>query len=145
MATADGAEPVADDELLYRRVPAVRHWYSAGKLSPQAFHPDKERDGDGISLWRAKHKTIGEAAMGRPGKLYYVAVLRAADLRRHGIEIAPSVEHGVPGHVSIPALNSRSRHSERAQAMEGLLAAELTLQVEGPFETPAPRGTKGGA
>lgn len=74
-----GSEPVDDEELLYRRVPASLGWYSptTGVISSEAFGPHKNRDVSGLSVTRAKYKSIEEAARGRPGKSYYVVVLRA--------------------------------------------------------------------
>ena len=77
-----GAEPVADDEFLYRRVPVSQKWYSGGKLSPEAFDPRKDET-TGISVYRAKHKSLAEAAQGKSKQGYYVAVLRVSDFRQH--------------------------------------------------------------
>jgi len=136
MASPDGNEPIADDELLYRRIPASTNWYSEAVLSPMAFRPHGERDVDGISLWRAKHTSIDQAARGRPGKEYYVAVLRAGDLAAHGIEVTATPKRGEPGHASLPALNSENRRDPAALDLQGLLAGQLTVRVEGPFRTP---------
>jgi hypothetical protein len=35
----DGTEPVADDELLYRRIPVSKGWYDEKGLSAEAFGP----------------------------------------------------------------------------------------------------------
>ena len=86
----DGIEPITDDELLYRRIPASMGWYSASAgLSPQAFAPHATNDITGLSVSRAKYKSIQAAAKGRPGKSYYVAILRAGDLRQRGIQVVP--------------------------------------------------------
>lgn len=76
-----GSEPISDDELLYRRVPI--RWYdpSTGRPFDEAFAPHKENDLTGLSVSRAKYKSIEQAARGMPGKRYYVATLRAGDLR----------------------------------------------------------------
>jgi hypothetical protein len=50
------------------------------KLNDQAFAPHKRQDTTGISVSRARFKSVVEAAKGRPGKSYYVAVLRAGEL-----------------------------------------------------------------
>lgn len=88
MPTPSQIEPVEDDEILCRRIPF--QWYDPQKSSPitaVAFTPNKNDD-DGISLWRKKGKKTCEAvaATGRVGKRYYVALLRAGDLREYGIE-----------------------------------------------------------
>ncbi len=136
MSSPDGNEPIADDELLYRRIPASMSWYTEAVLSPMAFRPHGERDVDGISLWRAKHTSIEQAARGRPGKQYYVAVLRAGDLMAHGMEVTATPKQGEPGHASLPALNSENRRDPAALDLQGLLARQLTVRVEGPFRTP---------
>jgi hypothetical protein len=139
MPSPDCDEPVADDELLYRRIPASTGWYSEGVLSPMAFRPHPERDIDGISLWCARRYTsIEEAARGQPQKEYYVAILRAGDLKDHGIEVTATRERGEPGHISLPGLNSQNRHEPASLDLQGLLAGRLTLRVEGPFRTPSP-------
>lgn len=79
---ADGTEPVADHELLYRRIPAASGFYDA-QVDPNpsslAFRPTKS-DTTGLSLSRAKYKSVEETGRGREGKRYFVAVLRAGDL-----------------------------------------------------------------
>ena len=110
-----GSDPIEDDELLYRRVPASTGWYdtTAGVLKPQAFGPHKTQDITGLSVARAKHKSIGEAARGRPGKSYFVAVLRAGDPRRRGIDVVPRPDlpdgRHDPAHADLPDLNSKTR------------------------------------
>ena len=83
MADFDSVQPVLDDEVLYRRIPASTGWYQGDKvppLDPEAFRPNRY-DITGISLSRENHTPIEEAARGQPGKDYYVAVFRAGDLR----------------------------------------------------------------
>ena len=73
----DGLEPIADDELLYRRIPVVHFEADTNKPSYLAFGPRKE-DVTGLSLSRAKYKTVQQAAWcPRPNTTFYVAVLRA--------------------------------------------------------------------
>ena len=45
----DGTEPVADDELLYRRIPVSTKWYTESGLSPEAFDPRRDET-TGISF-----------------------------------------------------------------------------------------------
>lgn len=127
-------EPIGDDELLYRRVPVSTGWYDPAtqELSPRAFHPHAKQDTTGISLSRSRYQTVQQAAQGRPGKRYYVAVLQVKDLRKHGIAIEPRPTAENPGHVELPALRSENRRSNEAQELERLLS-ELTVRVEGPF------------
>lgn len=130
-----GHEPIADDELLYRRIPASTGWYSPDDgLNSQAFAPHKSQDSTGLSVSRAKYKTIEQAAIGRPGKSYYVAVLKAGELRRHGIAVAPRPLQDDPGHAELPDLNSADRKTDRVLQFQQILV-QLHLRVEGPFST----------
>jgi hypothetical protein len=130
----DGTEPIASEELLYRRVPASTGWYSpeSGILSDQAFAPHKVQDVTGLSVSRDKYKSPDQAARGRPGKSYYVAVLRAGDLRAKGIEVVPRPQPGDPGHAELPDLNSANVKASQTLERQRILV-ELCLRVEGPF------------
>lgn len=136
-----GSEPIEDGELLYRRVPASTRWYdpATGVLRSEAFGPHKTQDITGLSVVRAKHKSIEEAARGRPGKSYFVAVLRAGDLRQRGIDVVsrPDSQDGEhdPAHAELPGLNSETRKASQTLERQRILAEELTLHVEGPFAT----------
>lgn len=63
----NGTETIADDELLYRRVPESTGWYdpATGVLDSRTFAPHKTNDATGLSVSRAKYKSIEEAAKGR--------------------------------------------------------------------------------
>lgn len=138
MDVEDRVEPIADDEEVYRRIPCSQNWYdpTTGSLSPLAFDPHKKRDTTGISVYRARFKSIEDAAVGRPDKSYFVAVLRVGDLRQHGIRIVPrpQVEGGFdPAHAELPDLNAVNRKTTEAINHQQLLAKKLCLRVEGPF------------
>ena len=132
----DGSEPINDDEILYRRIPVSQDWYDPRRderPSPEAFRP-QEYDTTGISLSRnAEYKTIEAAGRGRSRKGYYVAEVRAGELRKHGIEVVPRPEPDDPGHVEIPAMNYAARKSDLVEGWKVLLAEELCLSVHGPF------------
>lgn len=129
----DGTEPIADEELLYRRVPASMGWYNpVTGLNPQAFAPRKD-DSAGISVSREKYKSIEDAAKGQAGKMYYISVLRAGDLRRNGIEVVPEPHPGDCGHAELPDLNAANRKADKTLELQRLLAQELCVRVEGPF------------
>lgn len=66
MSNFSDADPVEDDELLYRRIPVANNWYSENSLSPQAYGPHKDRDQTGLSLFRARFVSIETVARGRP-------------------------------------------------------------------------------
>ncbi len=70
-------DPIADDELLYRRVPVSKGWHDDAGLSPEAFDP-RPNEESGISVYRANFITIEKAAQGKSKQGYWVAVLRAA-------------------------------------------------------------------
>ena len=129
----DGTEPIADEEFLYRRVPASTGWYSPESgLKPEAFAPHKTNDTTGLSLSRAKYKSAEDAARGQPGKSYYVVSLRAADLRTRGIAVDPKPLPGDPGHAELPGLNSDNRKQDSTLERQRILVS-LAVQIEGPF------------
>lgn len=135
MSGAHRSEPIEDDEVLYRRVPVSQDWYdpqSDPSLAADAFKPGRH-DTTGISVSRAKYKSLEEAARGRPGKSYFVAVLRAGDLRSRGIEVVPRPGENDPGHAELPGLTYETRKTDQASEWRTLLAQELTVRVEGPF------------
>src|SRR5262249_15131074 len=125
-APDDGTEPVADEEIIYRRVPVSKtDWYCRGDLSPEAFDPLKDEH-TGISVSRAKHTSIEQAAQGRSKSGYYVAVYRVADLRAHGIDVVPRPLPGNPGHAELPDINSGNRLEDATLEKKNWLA-ELKL------------------
>jgi hypothetical protein len=134
MPADDGNEPVADSELLYRRIPVSKEWYSAGSLSPEAFDPLPDET-TGISIYRAKYKSLEEAAKGKSKKGYYVAEFRAGDLRKYGIEIDPRPQPDDPGHAELPSLNCLNRLEPDALERK-LRLAHLPQAVHGPFLPP---------
>ena len=133
---ANGHEPIDDDELLYRRVPMS--WYSVVTgLHSSAFGPNRVHDSTGISLSRAKYKTAEQAAVSpsRPDKSYYVAVLRAGDVRQAGMNIVPRPTAGNPSHCECTDLRADNyRDTETLERQARLV--ELCLRVEGPFPPP---------
>jgi hypothetical protein len=127
----DGTEPVADDELLYRRIPVSKGWCTQKRLSPEAFDPRKSET-SGISVYRQKYKSIQEVAKGKSTQGYYVAVLRAGDLRNHSIEVVPRPRLNDPGHAELPDLTCDNRLTQEALERK-LRLTELCVRVEGPF------------
>lgn len=129
----DGAEPIEDDELLYRRV--VLEYFNGGKgeePSPEAFSP-RTYDKTGISLFRAKYTTPQDVAQNDRGKRYWVAVLRAGNLRANGLQVLPKAEGHPTGHAEIPDLTYENRHEDAAEEAKQLLARKLCLEVLGPL------------
>lgn len=127
----DGTEPVAKDELLYRRIPVSKRWYDQNGVSPEAFDPRKNET-SGISFFRSKYKSIQEVAKGKSEGGYYVAVLRAGDLIREGFEVVPRPNPKDPGHIELPALTCDNRRAPEAYERRVRLA-KLCVRVEGPF------------
>jgi len=139
MSYGDGTERLDDDELIYRRVLVSHDLFNpeTGELSPEAFRPLRH-DETGISVDRAKYRTVREAAEGRNRKGYVVAVLRVGDIRRAGLDVVRRPMASNPGHAEIPALNYADRKTDEAEQWKVLLARKLTLRVEGPFMPPNP-------
>lgn len=131
-------EPVADDELLFRRIPATTGWYDpvSKSVSPAAFTPNKN-DTTGLSFSRAKFNPAGaseEAARGRSGKQYHVAVLRVSDLKAAGIDVIPMPQPPSDrGHAEAPALTYQIRKTNEARELIQRLRS-LVLEVLGPFD-----------
>jgi hypothetical protein len=103
-----------------------------GELNALAFHPHATADQTGISLSRAKYKTVEQAGAGRPGKQYYVAPLRASDLKAKGLRVEPDPTPDDPGHCVLPDVNSGNRRDDATQELERELAG-LALPIAGPF------------
>lgn len=131
MSLQPGNEPIGDDEILYRRIPVSKGWYSSTGLSPEAFDP-RDDEATGISFYRRKYKTLEESAKGKGKKGYYVAVFRASDLIAKGIQVVPRPQPDDPGHAELPALTCHNRMTDEALNVKKLLAS-LPESVEGPF------------
>ena len=132
----DGTEPIDDDELLYRRVPLVHFNQSNDpKPTPEAFRPHPN-DTTGLSVSRARYKSVEQVAQNSRNKRYYVAVLRAGDLRANGIAVEPRPKPpDDSGHAELPGLTYDHRKDDCVEEWKVLLAERLCLRVEGPFPT----------
>jgi len=128
----EGTEPIEDDEELYRRIPVSRYDPEIDPCpSRRAFRPH-EYDTNGLSVFRAKYKKPQEVARNDRGKRYYVAVLRAGDLRACGIEVVPSpIPPDDLGHAELPGLRYDNRRE--TEGLQLLLAEQLCVKVMGPF------------
>lgn len=136
-----GREPIGDEELIFRRIPASTGWYDPARqeLRSEAFLPTKH-DTTGLSVARSRYTTPKDAAArGRPGKQYFVAVLRAIDIRNAQIvmEPRPDIPQGYdPSHAELPQLHAENRMEsltlERAEHLR-----EMCVRVDGPFEASA--------
>src|SRR5262245_39983879 len=139
-----GFEPIDDDEILYRRVRFLHFDRNVRSTpDPEAMRPIEE-DSDGLSLRRARYWTVQQIAEGRPGKKYYVAHLRARDVRSLELGEAsltlkpddPTAADCLKGHCVIPELVYATRRSDLSESFQRRLAG-IVFQVDGPFETPA--------
>jgi hypothetical protein len=133
MACAGQGDFVEDDEIIFRRIPKSMPWYTpeTNACSPEAFNP-RDDDVAGISVFRAKHKTVEEAAQGLSKHGYYVAKLNAGMLRAAGIEIRVD-DPDDPGHAILPDIRADTRDSNAVLVFKEKLATKLILDVVGPF------------
>lgn len=137
MRDPDDTSPIDDDELLFRRIPVSMGWYDPAVdsvPSPLAFRP-RDEDQTGLSLVRGEpFNTPKSAARGPSKKGYYIAVLRAGDLRTFGMTVEPKPVAGIPGHAEITSLAAANRENDDAKTMMAQLAHKLCLRIEGPFQ-----------
>lgn len=129
-----GEEPITDEEILYRRIPVSQNYYDPATkdLSPEAFHP-RSFDDTGISVYRKKYTPIEKAAIGRPGKSYYIGELHAGDIRKVGLVVRPSPRPNDSGHAEIPDLTYENRRTNQTLVFERRLAKLASHSVKGPF------------
>jgi hypothetical protein len=136
-----GSEPISDDEILYRRIPAGCGWYDptqSDRPSPYAFRANRQ-DSDGISLSREKYSSPEDVCgRAREGKEYFVAELRAGDLRNKGLTLRPAPLANDPGHCVLTEICWGNASTDEAQGCRVLLANELTRRVVGPYSGKAP-------
>jgi hypothetical protein len=136
MPILDGNKPIGDEEILYRRVPVSQNWYdptSGQKISSKAFAPRPE-DTTGLSLSRdQEYNTPEQAAKGPSKKGYYVACVRAGDLRKSGLRVVPRPIDGNPGHAEIENLTASIRDSNEGLTFAMQLAEKHCYDVIGPF------------
>jgi hypothetical protein len=134
MPNSDGTEAIDDDEILYRRIPVSKNWYTTeGGVSPEAFDPRPDEK-TGISVYRGKYKSAEEAAQGKSKRGYYVAEFLAGDLRAKGVAVVPRPLAADPGHSELPGLTCDNRLTREAQELKVLLA-NLHSDVKGPYFT----------
>ncbi len=133
MDSPPGSEPIDDDEILYRRVPAKPPFWdptATPPLSPEAFKPRVD-DTSGLSLGRARYVTPeGEAGKGQ-GPGYHIAVVRAGDLRRLGLTVVPRPLEDDPGHAEITEIRYDTRRTTEEERLR--ICSELKPEVLGPF------------
>ena len=135
MSALETPDSIADDELLFRRIPEATHWYNPDTefIDPAALTPNKN-DVTGLSVGRAAFRdSAREASKGRAGKRYYVAVIPAAVAKASGAVIVPRPLPNDPGHAEISNLTYQTRKNDDARKLIEALR-NAVLRVEGPFE-----------
>ncbi len=130
-------EPIANDELVYRRVPEVFYDPNSNRpLAWEAFRPNKN-DTDGLSVWLSKYVSPSDVAQrnARFGKRYYVLEIAVTDLRELGIEVISTPEHGELGHASLATMTYAAYQADKNLISE--LAKRITLEfkhiIYGPY------------
>lgn len=135
MEAPGSADSIADHELLFRRIPEATRWYDpdTGFIDPAALTPNKN-DVTGLSVGRAAfHGAAHEAAKGRAGKRYFVAVLPVAVAKAVGAVIVPRPLADSPGHAEISNLTYQTRKTDDARKLIEALRRTV-VQVEGPYD-----------
>jgi len=115
-------EPIGPDEYVLRRI----HPNNCNPTDPISvkrceFEP-KQRDADGISLYREKitsAEQLSEAGK-NPGS-YYIARFHVSELQAIGLTVVPS-PGDLPGHVSIPELSWARHGADKPRSKELQLA-----------------------
>ena len=130
--------PVDDEELLYRRVSVRSKWWDNGALSAEAFSPNK-RDTTGISVFRARFRSIEDAANGPSPDGYYVVVLHTGELRARGIQVSPQPDIDDvwdDSHAELPQIRIETkRTSDVEQLKQTLVEFARHRPVQGPFRS----------
>jgi hypothetical protein len=113
------AEVIPDEAVLLRRIPLTQ--FPAGQIAFANFVPSP-RDTDGLSLFLQSVRSAESlvAAAPRPGA--GVAAATAGEIRRLGLTLVFSEEHGGPGHCHVPEI----RYSVRNELPVKALIAALT-------------------
>src|SRR4051794_28120726 len=105
MSAPSDIPPVADDEVLYRRI--LSRWYdpATSQIAYDAVRPTTQ-DTTGLSFDRdGDYCTIEDAARGSNPKGYYVALYSAAAIRQKGmtVEARPQPANPQTGEPAKPA------------------------------------------
>ena len=129
------ANPLSDDEVVYRRLPANPQFYDAshGIVKEAAFRPTPA-DTDGLSLSREVVGPAGAAATGQSGKAFFVAALRVGSIRAAGLDVVADRDD----HALLPDLTNARRQSADRAVRDQLLRASADLvaivsEVTGPY------------
>ena len=132
-----GSDPIQEEEILYRRIPFNQNFFDFDRrcCTPQAFSPHKDRDQDGLSVYRDKYKLPKDAATNSAGKHGLLATFLAKKLMDLGIDIRPAPLQDDPGHALLPGLNSNDRKNVRViQWIENLISHATICDPHGLLE-----------
>jgi hypothetical protein len=131
----DGWEPIALNEIVFRRILKKQYKLDGDDLSPKGFDPSP-RDTTGISLCRADYlqdpKPESAAALGKEGMEFWVVEFKAEDLISVGLSIQPEPTESFLGHACSPSLTTANRET---LISKGLIerVSKLPRTVHGPF------------
>jgi hypothetical protein len=117
--SGESAESIPDDAVLLRRIPMTQ--FPSGQIAYANFVPSP-RDTDGLSLFLQSVLSAESLVAAAPKVGAGVAAATAGEIRRLGLSLVLSEEHGGPGHCHIPEI----RYSVRSELPVKALIAALT-------------------
>lgn len=141
-------DPIQPEETLLRRVPRQQmKSFDPPVPNDEAFDPHRDRDVEGLSVYRRQFHTPQQVADFRTKSKspVWVAELPASAIFEIGLTVVPQPleAHGdLPaqrGHALIPELNSASRGTWQLAQRKRLLAQAAEKSTTGPYEAPASR------
>ncbi|MCC6677087.1 MAG: hypothetical protein IT436_08080 [Phycisphaerales bacterium] len=132
-------DPIHPDEIILRRVREEHMGTGTPRLPlPDAFDPDRDKDGDGLSVYREKyHNAEAVAAFRTKGKKpSWVVKITARSISDYGLTLRADPrppEYGLParpGHALIVEMNSQARKSNSVEQWKQQLLSSV-IGVEG--------------
>jgi len=140
--TPDPNAPIADDEVLWRRVSKDKMCLpNQDGVLPTAFDPSKYDD-TGISVFRGRWHTprqIGCVLRTKGKTPSWVVGMTARQYRELGLHPIPDPQPGMDGHALIPEINLANGFSDeneiRKQELAKLASARIGPRFKGPEQT----------
>ena len=131
---ANGQDPIADDEIIYRRVPEC--WFDAATRKPldQAFQPSKQRDITGLSVSQGEVQNRRGSCFWPTRKDVLRRLSSGVGRETSGNRIRSRPTPDDPGHSEFPDLRADNYKDDLTLIRQRRLVALCT--VEGPFTTP---------